>query len=126
MNGKADCQREECLQFIRPVRDVLDIINGKWKLPIIVALSGSNKRFKELERMLNGITARTLSKELKDLEQNELVQRTVCETSPVTVDYSLTSYGRTLDNVIAELRTWGLQHRKRIFSNREVSPAKIK
>jgi DNA-binding HxlR family transcriptional regulator len=126
MNGKADCERQECLQFIRPVRDVLDIINGKWKLPIIVALSVSNKRFKELERMLTGITARTLSKELKELEQNELVQRTVCDTSPVTVDYSLTSYGRTLDNVIAEMRTWGLQHRERIFSNKEAGPAQIK
>jgi DNA-binding HxlR family transcriptional regulator len=102
------------------------IINGKWKLPVIVVLSVSNKRFKELERMLTGITARTLSKELKELEQNELVQRTVCDTSPVTVEYSLPSFGRILDNVIAELRTWGLQHRERIFSNKETIPAKIK
>lgn len=68
---------KECRDFIRPVRDVLDIINGKWKLPILVALSFGNKRFKELERDVEGITPRMLSKELRDLEMNKLVIRTV-------------------------------------------------
>jgi DNA-binding HxlR family transcriptional regulator len=107
--------RKECVEFIRPVRDVLDIINGKWKLPILIALSFGNKRFKELERDVEGITPRMLSKELRDLEMNQLITRTVYDTIPVTVEYSLTEYGKTLDEVIAALRDWGKRHRKKLL-----------
>ncbi|MEJ8819275.1 winged helix-turn-helix transcriptional regulator [Lacibacter sp. H407] len=109
-------EKKECVQYIRPVRDVLDLINGKWKLPILIALSFGNKRFKELERDVEGITPRMLSKELKDLESNQLITRTVYDTMPVTVEYSLTSYGKTLDDVIAALRDWGKKHRSRLFA----------
>lgn len=106
---------KECVEYIRPVRDVLDIINGKWKLPILIALSLGNKRFKELERDVEGITPRMLSKELRDLEINELVIRTVFDTFPVTVEYSLSDYGKTLDSVIEALREWGKNHRNKLF-----------
>ena len=65
--------KQECTEFIRTVRDVLDIINGKWKLPILIALSFGNTRFKELERDVEGIAPKMLSKELRDLEMNQLV-----------------------------------------------------
>ncbi|WP_111672771.1 winged helix-turn-helix transcriptional regulator [Algoriphagus litoralis] len=107
---------KECIEFIRPVRDVLDIINGKWKLPILIALSFGKKRFKELERDVEGITPRMLSKELRDLEINQLVVRTVYDTIPVSVEYSLTEYGKSLDSVIVALREWGKNHRKKLFS----------
>lgn len=107
---------KECIEYIRPVRDVLDIINGKWKLPILIALSFGNKRFKELERDVEGITPRMLSKELRDLEMNELVIRTVYDTVPVTVEYSLSDYGKTLDSVIVALRKWGKNHRSKLFT----------
>ena len=106
---------KECVEYIRPVRDVLDIINGKWKLPILIALSLGNKRFKELERDVEGITPRMLSKELRDLEINELVIRTVYDTVPATVEYSLSDYGKTLDSVIVALRDWGKKHRNKLF-----------
>ena len=106
----------ECVEYIRPVRDVLDIINGKWKLPILIALTFGNKRFKELERDVEGITPRMLSKELRDLEANQLVKRTVYDTLPATVEYSLTDYGKSLDDVIIAMREWGKKHRKKIFS----------
>lgn len=109
--------KEECVEYIRPVRDVLDIINGKWKLPILIALSFGNKRFKELERDVEGITPKMLSKELRDLEQNQLVNRTVYDSIPVTVEYSLTEYGKTLDDVIIALRDWGKKHRSKLFTN---------
>ena len=109
----------ECTEFIRPVRDVLEIINGKWKLPILIALAFGNKRFKELERDIIGITPRMLSKELRDLEMNELVNRTVYDTIPATVEYSLTDYGKSLDDVIAALRDWGKKHRKKLFKKEE-------
>ncbi len=106
---------KECVEYIRPVRDVLDIINGKWKLPILIALSFGNKRFKELERQVEGITPKMLSKELRDLEINQLVIRTVYDTIPATVEYSLSDYGKSLDNVIVPLREWGKKHRTKLF-----------
>ena len=108
---------KECKVYIRPVRDVIDLIGGKWKLPIIIALSFGNKRFKELERQIEGVTPRMLSKELKDLEENGLVNRDVFNTTPVTVEYSLTAYGKTLDSVIDVMRDWGTLHRNKIMGS---------
>ncbi|QWX85593.1 helix-turn-helix transcriptional regulator [Cellulophaga sp. HaHaR_3_176] len=106
----------ECKTFILPVRDVIDLIGGKWRLPIMTALSFKKHRFKELERQIEGITPRMLSKELKDLEINGLINRDVFDTSPITVEYSLTDYGKSLDNVIETIREWGLTHRKKIIN----------
>lgn len=106
---------KECEGSIRAVRDALDIISGKWKLPIIISLMWGDRRFKQMEREIEGITAKMLSKELKELEMNHLVRRTVYDTMPVTVEYSLTDYGKTLQNVIGELHTWGSKHRKKIM-----------
>lgn len=108
---------KECKVFIRPVRDVIDLIGGKWKLPIIIALSFGNQRFKELERQVEGITPRMLSKELKDLQINGLVNRVVFNTTPVTVEYSLTDYGKSLDSVIEVMRDWGTKHRAKQMEN---------
>ena len=107
---------EECNQNQQAVRDALYALNGKWKLPIIVALSEGPVRFKELQRKVEGITAKILSKELKELELNEFVERTVYATAPVTVEYKLTPYSKTLEKVITELKNWGMKHREYIFS----------
>src|SRR3984885_11341404 len=106
----------ECAKNLLSVRDALDILSGKWKLPIIIALTFDKKRFKEMHREIEGITPKMLSKELKELEVNQLVKRTVFDTLPVTVEYALTPYGKSLHKVIEELRTWGLQHRKQLLS----------
>ncbi|MXN91265.1 transcriptional regulator [Flavobacterium sp. Sd200] len=103
----------ECMGMIRPVRDALDVLSGKWKLPIMVSLMFGNKRFSEIARDIPKITDRMLSKELRDLEINGLVKRTVYDTVPVVVEYSLTEYGHTLDKVMKELYEWGVKHRER-------------
>ncbi len=95
--------------------DAMDILNGKWKIAIMCSLSQKKKRFKELQRDVGKVTGKMLSKELKELEMNELVNRYVLNTKPVTVEYELTSYGKTLEKVIMELVSWGLRHRKRIL-----------
>jgi len=105
----------ECAKAILPVRDALDILSGKWKLPIIIALSFGNKRFSQIAKEIPNITDKMLSKELRDLEMNQLVKRTVYDSVPVVVEYSMTSYGRTLEKLIGELRNWGILHRKRII-----------
>ena len=112
--------KNECKEFILPVRDVIEIIGGKWKLPILIALSFGGKRFGQLEKAIEGITPKMLSKELRDLEENKLVQRNVYDTIPVTIEYSLTPYGKTLDDVIISLRNWGKVHRKKIFEDIQV------
>lgn len=106
---------EECSKRLLPVKDALDILSGKWKLPIIISLTFGKKRFKQMQREIPGITPKMLSKELKDLEINELVERKVYDTSPVMVEYELSNYGRTLKPLINELHNWGAKHRKRIL-----------
>lgn len=115
-----DHKSTACRQSLAAVRDTLYVLSGKWKLPIIIALLDGPRRFKDLQRELEDITPKVLSKELKELELNEFVTRTVYATSPVTVEYELTKYSQSLNKIIDEMRDWGLQHRKRIMSNSRV------
>lgn len=105
----------ECTKAILPVRDALDILSGKWKLPIIISLSFGNKRFTQMAKEIPNITDKMLSKELRDLEMNQLIKRTVYDAVPVVVEYSMTNYGKSLEKVINELRDWGIKHRKQII-----------
>lgn len=106
---------EQCMKAIIPVRDALDILSGKWKLPIIISLTFGNKRFGQIGKQIPGITDKMLSKELRELEANDLVKRTVHDSVPVVVEYSMTEYGKTLQKLIDELQAWGMKHRKRII-----------
>ena len=106
----------ECTKSILPVRDALEVLSGKWKLPIIISLIFGNKRFSQIAKEIPGITDKMLSKELRDLEANCLVRRAVYDSIPVVVEYSLTEYGHTLKPVIEVLRDWGVAHRDRIMS----------
>jgi DNA-binding HxlR family transcriptional regulator len=108
-----------CSAYLRAVHDSLDVLGGKWKISIIGALTFGNRRFKELQREVTGITAKMLSKELKELEMNQLVKRTVYDSKPVTVEYELTSYGKSLEDVLKALMVWGTQHRKRIMTKKQ-------
>ncbi|PVD54060.1 transcriptional regulator [Terrimonas sp.] len=107
---------DKCTSHLRAIHDTLDMLNGKWKIAIIGSLSFGKKRFMELQREVTGIGSKMLSKELRDLEINELVKRTVYDTKPVTVEYELTDYGKTLQSIINEMAKWGTQHRKRIMN----------
>ncbi len=107
---------DQCTGSLLAIRDALEIFSGKWKIPIIGALTFyEDCGFKELERLIAGITPRMLSKELRELETNLLVKRTVRDTRPVTVRYSITPYGRSCQAVIDALHEWGLNHRKKIM-----------
>ncbi|MBX9449955.1 MAG: helix-turn-helix transcriptional regulator [Taibaiella sp.] len=104
--------------YILAVNDTINVINGKWKLPIIGSLLFGKKRFKEMEREIPRITARMLSKELRDLEVNGFVTRTVFNTVPVTVEYELTTSGKSFSKVLDIMVEWGLEHRKRTIGKR--------
>ncbi|WP_026989661.1 winged helix-turn-helix transcriptional regulator [Flavobacterium subsaxonicum] len=109
--GIVNCPKEA----IMPVKDALEALSGKWKIPILVSLSRGTKRFKEISKEVGGITDKMLSKELKDLEMNLLVSRKVLDTFPPTVEYSWTDHSRTLGKLIHELQSWGKLHRKKII-----------
>jgi DNA-binding HxlR family transcriptional regulator len=106
----------ECQSALGAVQDALYVLNGKWKLPIIVALSEGNKRFGELQRAVKGIAPKVLSNELKTLELNGFVVRRVYDTIPVSVEYELLEYSNSLEKVIVALQEWGEQHRNKIRS----------
>ncbi|SDH47863.1 winged helix-turn-helix transcriptional regulator [Mucilaginibacter gossypii] len=104
---------KKCLAtYILAVNDTINVINGKWKAPIISSLLFGKKRFKELERDIPKITSRMLSKELRDLEANGIVKRTVYDTIPVTVEYELTASGQAFEKVLDVMLKWGLEHRE--------------
>ena len=90
-----------------PIREVLEILGGKWAFSIVYALLYEKKRFKELERSIEGINTRRLVKELKSLERNKILIREAFATIPPTVEYSLTDKGRKLEPVLTELYKWG-------------------
>ena len=105
----------ECTGFLQSIRDTLEIINGKWKVAILGSLSFGPRRFSAMQKEIDGIGTKMLSKELQDLEINELIIRTVYDSKPVTIEYSITEYGKTLLPIIKEMSVWGMNHRKRIM-----------
>lgn len=92
------------------LQEILAIIGGKWSMSIIYALFYGKKRFSELERMIPKINTRMLVKELKNMEANGIVTRTVFATVPPTVEYALTLKGEKLEPSISELHKWGLEY----------------
>ena len=104
----------ECKKTIMAVHDAMDVLSGKWKISIIANLCYNKKRYSDMLRDVQGISGKMLSRELKDMEINKLVKRTVLDTKPITVQYELTKYGQKLKVVIEHLANWGLEHRKYI------------
>ena len=103
-----------CASSLRNVLDALYVINGKWKLAVILCLVQSPKRFNEIQHAITGISSKILAKELKDLELNDFIIRNVYPTTPVSIIYEATEYSRTLKNVMGELNAWGEQHREKV------------
>ena len=106
--------RAECAGSLKNVIDALYVLNGKWKLALILSLVQSSKHFNEIQHEVTGISSKVLAKELKDLELNDFITRNVYPTTPVSIIYEATAYSRTLKNVLGELSAWGEQHREKI------------
>lgn len=113
MAAKKACN--SCLDTVKPVRDAIDVINGKWKLPIIISVMTGNERFTDIQESIPGITPKVLAKEIKDLEGHQLIKRVVVDDYPVKILYKPEPYADTLIPIIDALKVWGLNHRKKIF-----------
>lgn len=89
------------------IEEILDILGGKWSIPIIYTLLSGTMRFMELQRSLPNINTRMLVKELKNMEEKGILTRTVFATVPPTVEYTLTEKGEKLEPVMVALYKWG-------------------
>ncbi|WP_343691240.1 helix-turn-helix domain-containing protein [Chitinophaga sp.] len=107
-------------RYILALNDTVNVITGKWKLPIIAALFFGKKRYSEIEKEIPNINPRMLSKELRDLEANGIVTRQVYNTVPVTIEYLLTSSGQSFKTVMDVMLEWGLEHRKNVLEGDKV------
>lgn len=95
-------------RFNNPVELALDVIGGKWKMPILWRLQDRTWRYGQLKKDLPGITHKMLAAQLRELENDGLISRTVHAVVPPRVDYALTELGRSVLPAIAALREWGL------------------
>lgn len=115
-NFKELIEKEEARQcprqFVLALHDTMNVVSGKWKLPIIAALFYKKNRFKDLQESIEKITSRMLSKELKELEINGVIERKVYNQTPVLIEYKLTESGKKIIDVIDAMIDWGLTHRK--------------
>ncbi len=112
-----------CLDTVKSVREALDVINGKWKLSILISLAIGNERFTDIQESVPGITPKILANELKDLEQHQLIKRIALDDYPTKIVYKLDLYAHTLFPIVNALKDWGENHRKKIFNKGYIDPA---
>ena len=101
-----------------PIEAAIDVIGGKWKAPILYHLQDEKKRFNELGRLLSGITQRMLTRQLRELESDQIVHRKVYAEVPPKVEYSITEFGLTLVPVLKEIQVWGNEYLGKIVEIR--------
>lgn len=95
-----------------PVEFAVNAIGGKWKILIMYQLLKNERiRFNELQKSLNTVTHRTLTRQLRELEADGLVERIAYAEMPPRVEYFLTDKGNSLTPILLQLQEWGLQHR---------------
>lgn len=105
-----------------PVEATLTVIGGRWKVLILRELMTGPKRFGQLHRALAGITQKMLTQQLREMERNGILTRTVYPQIPPRVEYALTDLGKSLRPVLAAMHRWGVRHLDR---QKEKSPAMI-
>lgn len=106
MRQRAADLPEECA-----VEAAMEVLGGKWKLVILRHLLDGTKRFSDLQRAMTGVTARMLTRQLRELEADGLLVRTVYPEVPPKVEYSLTDTGSSLRAIAEQLETWGQRYR---------------
>lgn len=93
------------------VEDALGILVGKWKpLILLILLQQGTHRFGELQRKVPGITQKMLTKQLRELEAEDIITRKVYPEVPPKVEYSMTTYGKSLDPILNAMHEWGTAH----------------
>jgi DNA-binding HxlR family transcriptional regulator len=112
--AQRDEKRSEELRSRCPVEATLGVMGGRWKAAILFQLSSGTQRFGQLRKLLPNITQRMLTLQLRELEHDGLVRRTVYAEVPPRVEYELTSWGESLRPVIDAMSEWGQRYRRRL------------
>lgn len=102
MNYEEQIRRKEC-----SVERTVDVIGGKWTTLIVRELLGGTRRYGEVRAALSGVSPKTLTDKLRELEEGGILTRTVYPAVPPRVDYTLTDKGRALEGVIRAMQAWG-------------------
>ncbi|WP_440108755.1 winged helix-turn-helix transcriptional regulator [Paenibacillus sp. QZ-Y1] len=103
-----------------PVEASVNLIGGKWKILVLYHLiSHKVKRFNELQRALPNITHRTLTRQLRELEEDNLISRRVYPEVPPKVEYMLTELGESLVPILIELQNWGTDYLRKTVNETE-------
>jgi DNA-binding HxlR family transcriptional regulator len=110
--AKVSIQTEVCHAKLKASRDAIEVIQGKWRIPILICLSFGERRFGEIKKEIPDISPKMLSQELKLLEENNLIHRKVQPTTPVGIFYDLSPLGHSLQKLLNELMSWGMHFRK--------------
>ena len=97
-----------------PVETTLEIIGGRWKAMVIHELLKGTRRFSELHRALEGVSHRTLTQQLRDLESRGIINRKVFGEVPPKVEYSLTPLGRSLQPVLMAMHEWAVANEREL------------
>lgn len=106
-------ERYDC-DFGCPVEACLAVIGGKWKGVILFHLLGGTKRFNQLRRLMPAVTQRMLTRQLRELESDKVVVRTVYPEVPPRVEYSMSEFGLTLEPILRMLQKWGMEYLEKI------------
>lgn len=117
-------RKATCGEELLALRDSLEVIGGKWKLVILKYLAkrvDQDIHFSKMLKEIDAISAKMLSKELKELEVNLLITRAVQDTKPVTVCYKITPYANTVLPLTETLIQWGIDHRRQVIGSMEMS-----
>jgi DNA-binding HxlR family transcriptional regulator len=117
IDTKGDCYTMGNQEFKRSVETTLKVIGGKWKPVILCHLTEGVKRFGELKRDMPEITQKMLTQQLRELEQDGIIDRKVYTQVPPKVEYSLTEYGQTIREVLDVMSEWGHRHQERKRQN---------
>lgn len=104
---------EEDIDCYIHVNETIQAIGGRWKMLILWHLQEGERRYNELRRLIPGVSQKMLTQQLKELEQDGLVERTVFPEMPPRVEYRMTDYGRTLEPIFDIMYEWGVRHRAR-------------
>ncbi|PTX94665.1 helix-turn-helix domain-containing protein [Opitutus sp. ER46] len=113
---KIDRLHDDC-----PVRAAIDVIRGRWKPSLLFELKTGPRRFSELQAALTGITAQALTVQLRQLEADGIIRRTLYPETPPRVEYEVTQYGASLSAVMDQLEAWGVA-----YLARRAQPARVK
>ncbi len=109
------CNKEYTKDELRFIQDSLYVLGGKWKMLVIRSIAQGNGRFGEIRKSLPKISTRMLSKELKELEANHIIERRIIDDFPPVVTYTFTEYSKALAPMIDNLIEWAAAHRKEVL-----------